>query len=618
MRDICGTFLGIMAVITLTAGMAFADAKVDEQPLGPDGDSIGCSISPHGNHVGVLAAKGSRFVVLLDRVEGPKIEGLMPAIYGNLYQAGTYWQGQVPILFSNDGSHSAYIAKMGDDYVVFEDGKEIYRGPESVSNGSNINVPLEFTNGGKHLIFLVVGDDGKFHVVVDGKPGPASGEPPWGLIVSNDGEHYAYTGVQNANDSPDNPHWAVVDGRQVNYFGDNMQYTGKNIILTTMAVDGGTGLLINGKPSIKAQAITPMWLSPDGNEIAMEITPNNTDPRILVVNGKEIPDATGLNVNKMYFSPDGKRWAALVQTKTGASFMIIDGTKGEEYQTISPDCGVANELRMRWNWMNGKDPASNADVTPPVPGFTADSSKFVYVASEGGRQFMVVDSDESDPFKTDLPLQPVLSPVGNRIAVIGNTTDGHQRVIVDGDTKIFGPAQSSSGPSRCYCFSFTPDGTRYAYINGSHLNVDGVNMPGASTGMQYVFSPDDKHIAYMATDDSVWGLFLDGKIIESSNTTGQTGRVFFSPDSQHIYTLKHTNLGSMGTKDSELLSVDGKPVTHFDWAINGSTCNFEFAPDDTMTFVALTDGNLRLFKVTPSADENITTLLATAKTPTGN
>jgi hypothetical protein len=56
-------------------------------------------------------------------------------------------------------------------------------------------------------------------------------------------------------------------------------------------------------------------------------------------------------------------------------------------------------------------------------------------------------------------------------------------------------------------------------------------------------------------------------------------------------------------------------VTHFDWAINGSTCNFEFAPDDTMTFVALTDGNLRLFHVTPSPDENITTLLASAKTP---
>ena len=478
MRSFYGTFFGILTVITLTASLAHADAKVDEQPLGPDGDSIGCSISPHGNHAAVLAAKGSRFMVVIDGVEGPKIEGLMPNIYGNLMQTGTTWQGQVPVLYSNDGSHSAYIAKVGDDFVVFEDGKELYRGPESASNGSNVNIPLEFTNGGKHLIFEMVDETGKFHVVVDGKPGPASGEPPVGLIVSNDGDHYAYGGFQNTNLGNGIPNWAVVDGRQVNYFGDNMQYTGKNVIITTVGVDGGTGLLINGKPELKAQLITPIWLSPDGSQIALEITPNNTDPKILAINGKEIPDATGLNVTKVFFSPDSKRWAALVQTKTGASFMIIDGKKGEEYQTIPQDISNIADNRQHWNWLHGNDPVSNADVTPPVPGFTADSSKFVYVASQGGRQFMVVDDDESDPFDASVSLAPILSPAGNRIAVMGNTTNRQERVIIDGDAKVFPSA--GNGPQRCFCFTFTPDGTRYAYIHAQYLMVDGVQMPGSA------------------------------------------------------------------------------------------------------------------------------------------
>jgi hypothetical protein len=113
--------LGLLVTSCLTATLALADAKVEKLPLGPDADSVGCSISTLGVHAAVLAAKGSRFVVLLDGVEGPKIEGLQPSIYGSPSSSG----GPLPVLFSNDGSHNAYIARIGDEYVVFEDGKEL-------------------------------------------------------------------------------------------------------------------------------------------------------------------------------------------------------------------------------------------------------------------------------------------------------------------------------------------------------------------------------------------------------------------------------------------------------------------------------------------------------------
>src|SRR5665213_1797939 len=166
MRYFRATVLGVFGILGLTASLASAQAKVEQQPLGPDGDSIGCSISPHGGHVAVLAIKGSRFVVLLDGVEGPKIEALQPAIYGNPFQTGANWMGQIPVLFSNDGAHSAYIGKVGDNYIVMLDGKELARGPMVANGGAMINLPLTFSAGGKHLFYMDT-DAGKYRVVVD-------------------------------------------------------------------------------------------------------------------------------------------------------------------------------------------------------------------------------------------------------------------------------------------------------------------------------------------------------------------------------------------------------------------------------------------------------------------
>jgi hypothetical protein len=594
------------------AGIALADAKVEQQPMGPDGDSLGCSVSPHGGHVAVLVAKGSRFDVLLDGVEGPKIEALQYAIYGSPYQSGSSWGGQIPVLFSNGGEHSAYIGKVGDEYIVVEDGKEIARGPNK-GNGANITVPLEFSAGGKHLFYMDIDATGRYRVVVDGKPGPSTGFPQ-PLIVSPDGEHYAYGGFVNSNIGNGVPNWAVVDGRQVNYIGD-MQYTGRGVLLSTLRTpDNNSVLCLNGKPDIKANSINPMWMSPDGREIAMIITPKSGDPSFLSVNGKIVPETQGVPVGYVYFSPDGRRYAALCNTKTGSKFMIIDGKKSEEYQDIPHEIGSSVE-ESHWTFMTGVVPVPITSVRPSVPGFTGDSSRFVYVATQGGRQFLVVDDQESNGFQQILP---VLSLAGGRVGAIAIAPNGKQHVIIDGKDQEPGPpAVAGGGPTRCYCLTFTPDGTRYAFISGATLVVDGLALPGIASGQKYVFSPDDKHIAYMSSDGGYTSVFLDGKIVDNSPSAGQTGRIFFSPDSQHLFTLKTMNLQAMGTKDSVLLTVDGKPATHYsDNGLGGaSTCNFDFNSDGVLSFAARTDSNFRLFHVTPAADANISTMLAAAPAP---
>ncbi len=46
--------------------------------------------------LGRVAVLGSRFVALLDGVEGPKIEALLNNVMENPVQVSSYWTGKVP------------------------------------------------------------------------------------------------------------------------------------------------------------------------------------------------------------------------------------------------------------------------------------------------------------------------------------------------------------------------------------------------------------------------------------------------------------------------------------------------------------------------------------------
>jgi hypothetical protein len=389
----------------------------------------------------------------------------------------------------------------------------------------------------------------------------------------------------------------------VSYFGDISQYTGRNVLLSLLPLpkESAVGLMLNGKPEIKAQRLDPMWISPDGAQIALVITPNARTPSVLSVNGKVIPDTNGLMIRKVYFSPDGKRWAALCQTKLGRSFMIVDGKKKGEYASIPSDI-VCAPYQNRWKYISSSLPGQIHEE-PVVPGFTADSSKFVYVANAASQQFLVVDDSESNGFDGTLTLQPVLSPTANRFGLIAVARGGIQHVIVDGkDTAYdaFAPA-----PNRITTLGFSPKSTHYAFAKGNVVYLDGVAQPGAGAG-EYVFSPDETHIAYAGILSDVQWVIVDGK--EFLQRPVQVGHIFFSPDSQHIYWT--SNRGLPGTRDSTLLFVDGKPGPHFTAPINGRPMAFAFEPNGELVFVALVDGNPRRIHVT--SDTSLPAVLAAA------
>lgn len=604
MHSIKFPFPKVIGVLCFTAAMAHAGVKISQDTLGPDGQMFAGAVSPKGEHMAVLAAKGSHYAVIVDGAEGPRIDALIFNVAGDPYRPATYWSGApIPVIFSKDGAHWAYMAKQGDNYIVMRDGQELARGPINTRNLSNA-FNLTFSANGQHIFWSDTDAQGKLVIVADGKPGPALLYAPK-LVLSADGDHYAYASYNRDGTGA----WAIVDGRQADFFGDDLQYTARDVLLSTARANNASVFVINGKPSVKAYRLSPMWFSADGKQLAIVVTPQPGAPSFLTVNGKQIPGTEGLVIEKVYFSPDGNHFAALCDTKTNARFMLIDGKKGDEYPAIASQ--VVNDSGAHWRYVTWTQNRNDfGDLDPPLPGFTADSSKFVYVANSNGRLFLVINDDESNAF-TNM-LQPVLSPVGHRVAAAGFAPDNTQHLLVDG-------RDTSEGHRRISQLTFSPLGTHFAFILDSYtLCVDGTVQPGTMMG-NYLFSPDDQHFAYETNDNGQQCLVVDGKVISAK--AGMVNHIFFSPDSNHVCWVSTGNLavqGYPGTKDSILLYVDGEPALHY--TDNGTqldpltdssaTLHPEFSADDTMTFIARSDGNLRRFHLTP--DTNLAALLVAA------
>ncbi len=597
MRRGIPTFLCIVGALGFLASLALADAKVEQQPLGPDGECIGCAISPHATHAAVLASKGSRFVLQYDNVAGPPIDQMLNAT-GNSFNTNG-WIGQIPVVFSEDGAHWAYCYKSGSERVVMLDGKELARSPMT---SAGFGMPMTFSAGAKHLIYIENDSDNHPHVVVDGQSGPASGPQPT-VFMSADGARYAYTGT----DPGARNQWGFVTGRQVNYFGEILQFTPTEHLFSLVSGNGAVVLVMDGKPEIKAAMIQILGVSEDGKEIAMRLTPKQGAPQVLMVNGKIVPGTEGVNIPNVYFSPDGKRYAALCQTGAGANYMMVDGKKGPEYQNIPHEI-IDQENRAQRVWALGGDMDAVSKTKARVPGFTADSSKFIYVANVSDRSFLIIDDQESPGYSNTLAIEPQETADGKRIAYLGVTKDGKQHVIIDGKDQDYGLHFAPGTPNQLSGLIFSPDGSRVAYLTGQTLCVDGVAQPGLLYGEKYLFSPDGKHIAYPATVESKPCFIVDGKIVDAEPSSGQISRVVYSPDSQHI--IWTTNGRIDGTKDVQNLYLDGKPVTHFFDGAGVQIVNYEFLSDGTLNFVARTEDNLRRFKVTPASDGNITAMVA--------
>ncbi|HVT89330.1 MAG TPA: hypothetical protein VHD56_10790, partial [Tepidisphaeraceae bacterium] len=232
--------IGVLFISALLNSFAQADPKVEEQILAPAGNGSSIIISEHGVHVAVVGLNGSRMGVSIDGVAGPVVDQILlpngqPFGGGNTVGVSTVGDIALPVLFSPNGDHYAYAAKIGNDAVIFHDGKEITRGPY---NASVLNFgPLCFSPSGKHLFFILTDTAGgvKRQFMMDGKPvSILPQENPPAVYFSPDESRYMYYAMSEDHSRST----LVVDGKDSGYFGNHLRFSSDNKVLCVNVVNG--------------------------------------------------------------------------------------------------------------------------------------------------------------------------------------------------------------------------------------------------------------------------------------------------------------------------------------------------------------------------------------------
>lgn len=590
-------------------------AKVEELVVGPVVEQQGLPFfpytpSPRGAHLGTANRKGSRFAVTVDGVEGPRFDEIFspnwPAVDMRKMTAGT----PPPVVFSRDGKRHAYVGRQGDQWVVMVDGKEALKLPPEQRNSTSI--AMEFSGeDGKRFLFSRSKFEGS-ELWVDGQKWPGtyqSNTSETSPVISPDGKIVACVMMLSREKST-----LIINGKDMGFapaIGKFWFTPDSQHFVTIAPSPKGDTLIMDGKALGTSRGIDTVYISPVGNRIAAVIShmgPNGMqDGYVLLVDGKPVPATHGANTPKpVIFSPDGKHWAALCG-KAGAQFVVIDGKKGQEYQSISD----IREAQSGRPWLEGGSQFF----------FTGDSSKMVYVANQGGKSFVVVNEDESDGL--------------NFLAGLRNSADGKHLAYWEGSgnpAKLFVDGKVVAKTPRAFNqFKFNPDGSRYAYQ--SHLDDGGTYLDGQKTGLvcmiandtyEYVFSPDGQHLAFMGTrpTDIKQGIWVDRELI----TPGQNSRFCaFTPDSQHVYWVVSEHLG--GGKHQYIVHLDGKPVARFDafttfdrvynypiiGRLSTPPAGWDLTDDGVLNVIGPVGDEIKRFTITPTAETSLATMFADAK-----
>ncbi len=569
--------------------LAAAPYAVEETIVGPAWEQgTVYTLSPTGMRVASVHAKGSRFVVSVDGVEGPAFDEIFKTT-GELelrYDPATLrpvlaykWQGAVA--FSPDGKRHAYTARLGKEVVVMLDNREIHRAPYSASFAPVTH--LFFGPDGRQLFFYArTTDTFESHVLmIDGKPvtAPFAGNPA--PVFSADGKRWL---LLAAKPGASGELFLVIDGKDAGYAGLRPAFTpdGRRVVSIGRNPGQPDALLIDGRPQFTAAQIDSVTIGATG-DIAAIALPVGAAKKQLYLNGKPVPDTVG--ATGMTFSPDGKRWAAWC-FDAPASWVVVDGKKQQEYARVM-------------------------DVA-----FSPDSTRLLYLAESGVKRFVVVDGVE-DQGAANILTKPFFARTGNRYAyaVADSGSMDSRRAVIGNERQATGRMIQN--------LQLSADGSRHAYYRAidalaSRLVIDGqeVGVENAE-GSQLHFSPDGRHVAALArppAGNQGRSLYLDGEYF-SSREVPVNVLMGFTPDSRHVLTVSNENRPGFGAYQS--YRMNGHVIAEFgnrgvSWANTGGSHRlWEAQPDGSVLLVgtALVEGQpngpMKRVRVVPSAAAGI-------------
>jgi len=580
--------------------------KVEETVVAPLAQGAKFFVSPHGVHVATLENSGSRVVIYYDGVPGPKFDEIIGGSIGA--------SSDVQIAFSPDGMRYAYCGRLSAEMVVMVDGKELLRTSQSDMGRFDVSsCKLGFTSNSQH-VFLVSDDvkstskgDRRTRFIFDGKEAPGSASSMAGgkqdlsdISFSPDGNHFALVVTDPADDTK----WGlVVDGKMAPYRGGPVQWSpDSQHLYTSISHPGANGYqeaMLDGKPFLRADHFA-LSVSPAGNMWVAVVDAGTRNPgptQFLVVNGKKVPGSEivherGAFIDQVAFSPDGKHYAARYTTTQNHQYLVVDGKRAQEYQSVDHIV------------------------------FTPEPIRVTYTAFSNGKPYSIIGDQESEACLAgssspviDTHGALTIAPVSGHAGTICGLTGSSPTLYMDGKTLRLPDGAQGADDLR-----FSPDGQHYAYNvtfqgGARRLALDGVVQMNSNIGtpslprFHYVFSPDSQHIAADSapptdTGQFASGIFVDGKYTQVAANSGMK-RLEFTANSKHIIWAQ-----GAPSRDALRIFVDGKLVADADAAIsaNSKEAWWDMAPDGSLSVLIQDEHNLKRITITPSPETSVASL----------
>ena len=155
------------------------------------------TLQPRRSALGLHGQGGPEVAPVVDGQPGPEYDEVTPIAPGSWYS-----------FFSADGSRIAYLARRGEKWRAVIDGRE---GPEF--DRFEGFLPLTFSPDGKHVAYIAQWGHGprwKYRAIIDGREGPEY-EAQWvaGPIFSPDSQRTAYVGQRGGKQ------FVVLDGKEL-------------------------------------------------------------------------------------------------------------------------------------------------------------------------------------------------------------------------------------------------------------------------------------------------------------------------------------------------------------------------------------------------------------------
>src|SRR5690606_3865846 len=132
---------------------------------------------------------GSRMAVYREGEAGPQFDEIVTT------QPTPEGGGGIPVVFSADGSHYAYVGRVRDEFKLIVDGEEVATGKYDGSANTIAGVGFNAEN---HLFYRIRQQDEQrnapWQFVMDGQPSPPLATPQFQVTLSPVGKGYVLVG----------------------------------------------------------------------------------------------------------------------------------------------------------------------------------------------------------------------------------------------------------------------------------------------------------------------------------------------------------------------------------------------------------------------------------------